>query len=105
MSKVDMPDVVTFLLIGQPIFEWYLGKSGSKNGYQKDTYLKDIGLHAPNMTTSVGSIAHIIRDSYMTIQWAQFFCFDNENRTFIQAMKWLQKVVTSSILDLLIILC
>ena len=44
-SKVDVPDSVTFL-IRTPIFEWYVDWCGSKNGYQKGTCLKDIGLCA-----------------------------------------------------------
>jgi hypothetical protein len=42
--KVDEPYSYT-LLIGTPIFEYVVGY-GLKNGYERDTCLKEIGLHA-----------------------------------------------------------
>ena len=36
-------------------------RCGSKKGHQKDTCLKDIELHAQNMTTILDSIVNIIR--------------------------------------------
>ena len=44
-SKVDMPNSVTHL-IWTPIFEWYVARCGSKNGYKKDMCLKEIALRA-----------------------------------------------------------
>ena len=38
----------------------YVGRCGSKNGYQKDMCLEDIGLCAQNMITMIGSIVNII---------------------------------------------
>ena len=44
-----------------PIFEWYLVRCCSKNGYIKDVCLKEIGLHAQNMIiTILSSIVDII---------------------------------------------
>ena len=40
--KVDEPYSYT-LLIGTPIFEWCVIGYGSKNGYKRDTCLKEIG--------------------------------------------------------------
>ena len=42
--KVDEPYSYT-LLIGTPIFEWCVIGYGSKNGYKRDTCLKEIGWH------------------------------------------------------------
>jgi hypothetical protein len=38
-------------LIKIPIFERYVVWCGSKNGYQEDMYLIEIGLHAQNIIT------------------------------------------------------
>ena len=46
--KVDNPYSVT-CLIRTLIFELYVVWCASKNGYQKDMCLKEIGLHAQNM--------------------------------------------------------
>ena len=37
--KVDVPNSVTYLN-RTPIFEWYVDKCGSKNGYQKNMCLQ-----------------------------------------------------------------
>ena len=42
------------------IFKWYLVKCGSKNGHQKVLCLKEIGLHAQNLSDTLGSIFIII---------------------------------------------
>ena len=47
------------------IFEWYVIKCGSKNGHQKDTCLKEIGLSAQNMLTIVGSMINTNKGTYM----------------------------------------
>ena len=60
-----MPNLTTYLnqIL---IFEGYVVRCAFKNAYQKDTCLKEIGLHAQNMTTILGSIVNIIggRDRY-----------------------------------------
>ena len=43
-----------------PIFEWYVDRSGSKNGYEKDTCLREIGPHAQNMISILNSTTNII---------------------------------------------
>ena len=50
-----------------PIFEWYVVRYGSKNGQQKDMFLKEIGLCAQVLLTILGSIVNTIRGAYMTI--------------------------------------
>lgn len=35
------------------IIEWYVVCRDPKNGYQKDTYLKVMGLHAQNMILTI----------------------------------------------------
>ena len=40
---VDMPNSITYL-DQTPIFEWYLVRCGSKNRYQKDMCIEEIGL-------------------------------------------------------------
>ena len=57
LSKVDIPDSNT-TIIWTRIFEWYVVRCGSKNGYQKGIMcLKEIGLRAQNMIIILGSIA------------------------------------------------
>ena len=58
-GKVDVPNSVTYLR-RTLIFEWYVVWCGSKNKYQKDTCLKEIGLHAQNMITIVASIIDLL---------------------------------------------
>ena len=41
------------------VFEWYVGRCGSKNGYQEDICLKEIGLCAKNMINIIGSTLNI----------------------------------------------
>ena len=50
-----------------PIFEWYVVRCGSKNGYQIGMWLKEIGLGTQNLITILGSILNIILGSYMII--------------------------------------
>ena len=57
--KADVPNLVTYLY-QTPIFEWYVVRCGSKNRYQNDLCLKEIGLHAQNMVTILGSTVNII---------------------------------------------
>ena len=42
------------------MFEWYVVRYGSRNWYQKDTCLKQIGLYAQNRLTILGSTANMI---------------------------------------------
>ena len=53
-------------LMGRMYFEWYVVGCGSKNGYQKDVCLKEIGLRAQNMITILGSIVDVIGGTRMT---------------------------------------
>ena len=64
-GKVDNPYLVTFLIM-TPIFGWYVFWYGSKNGYQKDMCMKEIGLSVQNMIT-LGQMVNIIGGIYMTI--------------------------------------
>ena len=56
--KVDIPNSITYF-DWTPLFEWYVVRCSSKNGDQKDMCLKEIGLHAQNMITILGSIVNI----------------------------------------------
>ena len=46
--NTNMPNMSTYLTC-TPIFEWYTIRCGSKNGHQKDTCVKVIGLSHQNM--------------------------------------------------------
>ena len=59
-GRQPLLDWVVFL-IRTPIFERNAAWCNPKNIYQKDTYLKDIGLHAENMISILGSIVNMIR--------------------------------------------
>ena len=56
---VHVPNSATYLNQTHS-FEWYLVRCDFKNGYQKNTYLKEIGLCAQNMTTILDSIVNIM---------------------------------------------
>ena len=68
-SKVDrcLSDIA---VTWTPIFEWYVVRCGSKNGHQKGIMcFKEIGLHAPNVLTILGSIVNIITGkTYMIME-------------------------------------
>jgi hypothetical protein len=52
---------------------------GSKNGYQKDMGLKEIGLHVQNMITILGSIVNSIgRDLYDHLMSTIIFTLKNK---------------------------
>ena len=57
--KANVPNSFTHLT-QTTIFEWYVVCCGFKNGRQKYTCLKEIGLHAQDMITILGSIFNII---------------------------------------------
>ena len=62
------------------IFEWCVVIRVSTNGHQNDTSLKEIGLHAQNMITILGSTGNnVIRgdldDHFMS---SRIFTIDNE---------------------------
>ena len=40
--------------------EWYVLWCGFKNGHQKDTCFKEIGLHAQNMITISGTVVNLM---------------------------------------------
>jgi hypothetical protein len=46
------------------MFEWYVDRCGSKNGYQKDICVKGIGLHTQKMITVLILIVDIIGETY-----------------------------------------
>ena len=54
-----MPNLVSFLH-WEPFSEWYAVGCSSKNGYQKDVYLKEIGLHVQNVIIILSSRINII---------------------------------------------
>ena len=56
--KVDFPSSLTYTN-WTPILEWYVVRCGSMNGYWKDSCFIEIGLHARNMYTILGSIVNI----------------------------------------------
>ena len=57
--KVDMPNSITSL-DQTPMFESYVNKCDSNNGYQNGVCLREIGPHAQNMLSIIGSIFNII---------------------------------------------
>lgn len=63
--KVDVPNSVKDLY-GTSIFQWYVVRRGSKNGYPKDMRLEKVGPHAQNMMTIPDSIINITGGTYMT---------------------------------------
>jgi hypothetical protein len=65
--EVDNPSSNTFFFIGTFVFEWYVVLHGSKNVYQKDMCLKEIGLHIQNIMTIMSLKANITKGTYMTI--------------------------------------
>ena len=56
--QVDDPYLVAFLT-KTPIFEWYVVRCGSKNGYQKHMCFKEIGLCAHDLITILSSIVSL----------------------------------------------
>ena len=68
--KANVPNLVT-CLNKTPLFEWYMVRCGSKNGYQKDTCLKETGLHVQSMIIIPGFIVNMTVDTYMTMSWAR----------------------------------
>lgn len=56
--KVHKPNLVP-CLNRTPIFEWHVVMCDTMNGYKKMS-LKEIGLHAQNMITIIGSYPNII---------------------------------------------
>jgi hypothetical protein len=55
-TNVDNPYLVTFLM-RTFVCEWYMVWCGSKNGYYKHMFLKEIELLAQNMITNLGSLS------------------------------------------------
>ena len=64
--KVAVPNLV-IVLSWTFIFEWYVVKFASKNGYRKDVCLKEIALCAQNMINNLSLIANIIEGTSMTV--------------------------------------
>ena len=48
-------------IIWTPLFEWYMGSCGSKNGHQEGMCSKEIRLHAQNMLTILGLMVNMTR--------------------------------------------
>ena len=67
LHKVDNPYSVTFL-IETPTFEWYVVWCSAKNAYEKDMRSTEIGLHAHNLISILGSTVNIMAVNYMTNQ-------------------------------------
>lgn len=61
-----MPNLVTNLN-WTPMFEGYVARWVSENGYQNDKCSQEIGLCAPNMISILSSIVDIIGVTHMTI--------------------------------------
>lgn len=49
----------------------------------KDISLKEIGLHAQYLVTTLGSMANIIEGTYLTVYRTQESSLDNVNKIFI----------------------
>ena len=65
-SIIEYSYSITFF-IRTHAFDRYVVRCGSKNGFQKDMSLKEIGLGAQNTITILESIVNIIVGTYMTI--------------------------------------
>jgi hypothetical protein len=69
-------------------FEWYVVTCDPNNGYQKDMCPKEIGLHARDMITILGSAVYQIgRDLYDHF----------DNKIFTYTPKMIRIVTTTSI--------
>ena len=67
LLMVDLPNLVACLK-QTSVFEWYVAMHGFKSKYQKEVYkLKETGLHAQNMITTLGSIVNIGEEAWKTI--------------------------------------
>ena len=78
------------------IFEWCVGKCGSKNGHQKDIFWKGIGIWSQNLSTIIGSIINIIWGVCVFIKWEResSLLFDLNMHT---ALNIIRKVVAGTI--------
>ena len=56
----------SLFFVWTPLCVWYVVGCGSKNGYQKDAHLKEIGLRVQNMIIVMGSIINMFGETYMT---------------------------------------
>ena len=96
-GKVGNPNSIT-ILNQKPILEWYVVRCGSNKGYQKDMWLKEIGLHAQSIITILSSIGSIIGER------GHVWPFDElknlhfgMNMIFIWALKIMRTAATASI--------
>ena len=69
-----MLDLVT-CLNRSPLIRWYVVRSGYKNGQQKDTCVKEIGIRVYNMSTILGSVVNMIGGSIWSIHSFNTFDF------------------------------
>lgn len=67
IPKVSGSKSVTYLN-RTSISESRVDRFGSKDGYQEDMCLKEIGLSSRNLFIILGSVVNIIWDTYMFIQ-------------------------------------
>ena len=58
LTNIDMPEPVASLN-WTPNFEWYVVRGGFKNGFKKDVWLKEIGLHVQYMVAILCSIVNM----------------------------------------------
>ena len=63
--KITIP-ISNILIIWTPIFEWFMVRSVSKNGHQKDRCREEIGLHAMYMLITPYTRINMIGDTHMT---------------------------------------
>ena len=91
-----MLKLVTFLYLTSA-FKWYVIRFDYKNGYQIDIRLKEIGVRAENMITTLGSIGSIIGEHlYDHLMSTRTFNLIM-SKTFILALKVMRKPVTALI--------
>jgi hypothetical protein len=88
--------LVTFLY-QTPAFEWYVVRFDYKNGYRIDICLKEIGVRAENMITTLGSIVSIIGEHlYGHLMSTRIFNLIL-SKTFILALNVIRKPATALI--------
>jgi len=95
LSKVDVYLVQLLTFIGHLYLSGYVVWRGLKNGYQKDTCLKEIGLCALNMTTILSSIVNTTGRPIRRIYEHKIFTLIM-NKIFIWAPKIMRKAAATS---------
>ena len=77
--------------------ESYVARCGSKNGYQKDVCVIEIGLFVQNMITIVGSKANMIGENYDHLMSMRIFAL-MMNKTFIRALKFMRNMAATALI-------